>query len=109
MFDANRQMTWEGTVEDFQWGNPHGHIIINVPPSAKDPATVGRWDIEAQATNIMTRQGWTKKTLKPGDKIAITGNPMRDGTKAGILYFAVVKGKELYGDPNRHGGVVNLR
>jgi hypothetical protein len=108
MFDFTHRLTFEGTVEQFEWANPHGHIVVLVPPTAKDPATVGRWDIEGQATNIMRRQGWNAKTLKAGDKVTIVGYPMHNGTKAASLYYAVVGGKEMYGDPNRRGGVGTL-
>jgi len=108
MFDFTKRTTFEGTVEQFEWTNPHGHIVVLVPPTAKDPATVGRWDIEGQATNIMRRQGWNAKTLKVGDKVTIVGYPMHNGTKAASLYYAVIDGKEMYGDPNRRGGVGTL-
>ncbi len=101
MFDFGRRLTFTGTVEEFSWVNPHNEIIITVPDSAGDKATVGRWVIEAQAPNIMRRQGWTKTTLKAGDKVTIVGFPMRDGSKVASLYYVVVNGTEMYGDPNR--------
>lgn len=101
MFDFDRRLTFTGTVEEFDWTNPHSQIVVIVPDSAGNPATVGRWAIEGQAPNIMRRQGWTKTTLKPGDKVTIVGFPMRDGSKAASLYYAVVNGTDMYGDPNR--------
>lgn len=101
MFDFTRRLTFTGTVEEFEWANPHSEIIITVPDSAGDKATVGRWAIEGQAPNIMRRQGWTKTTLKPGDPVTIVAFPMRDGSKAASLYYAVVNGTDMYGDPNR--------
>ncbi len=102
MFDQQKVWTWEGTVVDFQWRQPHSHIIVDVPKSAKDPGIVGRWDFESSSPNIATRQGWNKSILKPGDKIKVVGNPMRDGSKAGSLKYAVTTdGKVLYHDVNR--------
>ena len=104
MFDAGKMYVWEGEVVKYDWRNPHSHIIIRVPPGAKDPNTVGTWDIEGAAPNIMARQGWSKSTYKPGDKITVVGQPLRDGSKGGSLYYALKDGKRLYHDVNRNGG-----
>lgn len=104
MFDATKMFVWEAEVASYDWRNPHSHLIIRVAPGAKDPRTVGVWDIEGVATNIMIRQGWTKTTLKPGDKITVVGQPDRAGGKTAALYYALVKGKKLYVDVDRNGG-----
>jgi hypothetical protein len=105
MFDRNRMVTWEGVVVEYNWTNPHSHIIVDVPASSKDPALAGKWDIEGASPNIMMRQGWTKNSFKPGDKITIVGHPLKDGGKGGSLYYALDKtGKKLYHDVNRSGG-----
>ena len=104
MFDSTKMFVWDAQVVQFDWRNPHCHIIIKVPPGAKDPRTVGTWDIEGVAVNIMIRQGWTKTSLKPGDKVTIVGQPDRQGGKTGALYYALVKGKKLYVDVDRNGG-----
>lgn len=103
-FDHKKIYIWEGTVVEYVWRNPHSHIIVNVPKGAKDPATVGTWDIEGGAAIIMTRQGWNKSSYKAGDKIVVVGQPARDGKKAGSLYYAVKDGKRLYHDVDRRGG-----
>jgi hypothetical protein len=102
MFDRTKTLTWVGVVEKFDWTNPHVHIAVVVPANATDPATVGRWDIEGAAPNIMTRQGWNKNSFKPGDRITIVGNPLRDGSKGGALFYALDgSGKKLYHDVAR--------
>ena len=104
MFDREKVYVWEGVVKKFDWANPHTHIIVEVPAGAKDPRTVGTWDIEGAAPNIMGRQGWNKASYKPGDKIVVVGQPMRDGSKGASLYYALKDGKRLYHDVNRNGG-----
>ncbi len=99
MFDMNTNVTYEGKVVEYKWQNPHTHIIIQVPPSAKDQASVGTWDVEGGSTNIMTRQGWNKITYKAGDPITVVGHPMKDGSKGISLFYAVTAdGKRLYHD-----------
>ena len=34
MFDADKKMTLEGTIKEFQWTNPHSWILMNVPNAA---------------------------------------------------------------------------
>lgn len=100
MFEMNKNVTYVGTVLEYHWENPHTHIIIKVDPGANvDPATVGTWDVEGGAVNIMARQGWNRASYKPGDHIVVTGHPMRDGSK-GISLFYVTKpdGTRLYHD-----------
>lgn len=102
MFDSSKVWTWEGTVVEFQWRQPHSHIIVDVPKTGADPALAGRWDFESSSPNIAQRQGWNKGSFKAGDKIKVVGLPMRDGSKGGSLKFAVTTdGKVLYHDINR--------
>ena len=82
MFELTKDVTYEGAVVEYRWENPHTHIIVKVDPGAADPSTVGTWDIEGGATNIMGRQGWTRATFKPGDHINAVAHPMKDGVNA---------------------------
>jgi hypothetical protein len=105
MFDMARNVTYNGTVLEYNWENPHTHIIIKVPAGAKvDPQTVGTWDVEGGAVNIMSRQGWNRASYKVGDTISVTGHPMRDGSK-GISLFYVTRadGTRMYHDIARPG------
>jgi hypothetical protein len=106
MFDMSKNLTFQGTILEYNWENPHTHIIVKVPESAgKDLA--GTWDIEGGAVNIMVKQGWSKTTYKPGDPATIVGHPMKDGSKAASLFYAIFPdGKRLYHDvarPNADG------
>jgi hypothetical protein len=99
MFDLQKNITYEGTVLQYNWENPHSHIILKIGPEARDPSMVGVWDIEVQAVNIMFRQGWTRSTYKRGDKATIVAHPMRDGSKGASLFYAIMPdGHRLYGD-----------
>lgn len=98
-FDTDKTVTYDGFVISFAWGNPHTHVILKVPPGATDPTTIGTWDIEGAATNIMARQGWTRKTLQPGDHIQIVGHPMKDGSKGASLFYVILPdGRRIYQD-----------
>ena len=100
MFDQGKLVTVTGSVAEYYWINPHGHIILNVEAGpGVDPKVVGEWDVECASTNIMGLQGWLSTTLKPGDKVTISGNPLKDGSKGISLFYATFPdGKRLYRD-----------
>lgn len=105
MFELTKDVTYEGTVQEYRWENPHTHIIVKVDPGAADQSTVGVWDIEGGATNIMGRQGWNRATFKAGDHIKVVAHPMKDGTKGASLFYVILPdGKRLYHDIARPKG-----
>ena len=102
MFDQTQVWTWQGTVLEYHWRQPHVHIIVQVPKGTKDARTVGTWDFETTGPNIASRQGWSKLTFKAGDKITVVGHPMKDGSKGGsVKYAKTADGKVLYNDVAR--------
>src|SRR4051794_14109987 len=75
MFEMTTDVTYVSTVTEYNWENPHTHIIMKVPAGpGVDPKTVGTWDVEGGAVNIMARQGWNRASYKPGDPIKVTGH-----------------------------------
>lgn len=103
MFDVSRNITYHGIVKAYRWQDPHSHIIVTVEPGAKDPSTVGTWDIEASAINLMTTRGWKKGTFKPGDPITVVAHPSRDGSKNILLFYVILPdGSRLYRAANRY-------
>lgn len=76
MFDRTKKVTLVGVVKDFQYTQPHSWIDVNVEsPKARR----GEWAFEAGAPSQMKAAGITPSSLKAGDKITITGYPLRDG------------------------------
>jgi hypothetical protein len=98
MFDMEKHVTLVGTVEAYEWFNPHAHITVTVGPDA-DTSTVGTWDVEGAAPSIMARQGWNKATYKPGDPITLVVHPLKNGAKGASLFYAIrPDGSRLYQD-----------
>jgi hypothetical protein len=69
------------TVERWDWTNPHTFLYVTVP--GKNGGTE-RWAFEGMSPNHLGRTGWTKRTLKPGDKIKLTYYSLKDGRKGGF-------------------------
>jgi hypothetical protein len=78
-FDAGRQVTLQGTVQEFQWTNPHAWVILTVDRNGR----AQQWAIEMSGPNGLARQGWRPKTLTPGMPVTLTIHPLRDGTNGG--------------------------
>lgn len=98
MFDMEKNITLTGTVEAYDWFNPHTHITVKVENGA-DKSLLGTWDVEGAAPSIMARQGWNKATYKPGDAITIVVHPLKNGDKGASLFYAIrPDGSRLYQD-----------
>jgi hypothetical protein len=80
VFDRSRQIVVEGVVTEFHWGQPHSWIHMNV---RNDTGTVQDWTIEMDPASHLRRRGWNAKTVKPGDRIAVTVHPLRSGEIGG--------------------------
>nr|TFG54590.1 MAG: hypothetical protein E4H34_02255 [Hyphomicrobiales bacterium] len=72
-----------GTVKEFDWRNPHSWITIVVADEASGEAL--EWAFEARAPNMLSSQGWSADSLKPGDEIAVTFRPLINGGTGGLL------------------------
>src|SRR3984885_5864471 len=81
-FDRNKETTIVGTVEDFQWTNPHSWIELDVP---NENGSVDKWSIELNSPNNLARQGWHSNSVKPGDKISVIIWRLRSGDKGGLF------------------------
>jgi hypothetical protein len=107
MFDVAKNVTYSGIVEEYRLQNPHSQIVITVGTDAKDPSTVGRWDIEASSVNIMVSEGWSRMTYKPGDPITVVAHPMKNGSKGALLFYAIKPdGTRLYRAQHRYASEV---
>ena len=80
MFDQENPVELEGTVQEFKYTSPHTFILLVV--KGKDgESTV--WNLEGGAPSNLVRDGWSSTTLKPGDEIRLTVEPLRSGAPGG--------------------------
>jgi hypothetical protein len=92
-YETTQETMVKGTVTDFEFINPHTLIFLDVKNEKGD---VEHWQVDAQSPNQLTRDGWTKNSLKPGDQIAVTG--FRAKNHSNILRFLKVvlpNGREI--------------
>jgi hypothetical protein len=92
-FNMETEKAISGTIKRFDWTNPHTWIWMDV---ASDKGGVDTWGIEGMSPNYLGRRGWTRNSLKPGDKVTIVVRPLRDGTPGGMFVRATLAdGREL--------------
>jgi hypothetical protein len=82
MFDMTKSLRLEGTVQRFEWTNPHSWIFLEV---VGPEATTEQWTIELPAAGVLVREGWTKTYLRPGERVVLHVNPLKDGRRGGNL------------------------
>src|SRR5437868_6574301 len=80
-YDAKKLMTLTGYVTKLDWVNPHAYVYLD----AKDEAgNVESYKIEMGPPYALVRGGWSKDTVKVGDKVTVEGAAQaKDGTKGG--------------------------
>lgn len=80
MFDPARVVTLQGRVKEFRWVNPHVALLLDVTAPGNGG---GVWAVELTSPGNLTRLGWSRKSLKVGDRVAVEVNPLRDGQHGG--------------------------
>ena len=106
MFDQSKQVTLKGTVKDFQWTNPHAWIEVEIQNAQGAPEV---WGVELNSPNNLIRQGWKRTVMKPGDKVTVIINPLKDGTKGGLFNAVYLANGSLLGDPKPVGAPINVQ
>jgi len=90
MFDTNREVMLDGTVKEFQWTNPHTWVQLLVKDSAGKEV---EWSIEGSSPNNLARFGWTRNSLRTGDRVQAVIHPLKDGSIGGSLVKITVNGQ----------------
>jgi hypothetical protein len=83
------------TVERWVWTNPHTFLYV------KD-GKGERWAFEGMSPNHLSRSGWSKRSLAPGEVIDLTYYALRDKRKGGFNVSVIKKdGSKLEQLPQR--------
>ena len=80
MFDMQHTVKVTGTVTQFDWTNPHTFIWMDV----MNNGATEHWSVEGMSPNYLSRNGWSRHTLKAGDKIDMEVHLLKDGRKGGF-------------------------
>jgi hypothetical protein len=92
-YDTAKTVTVKGPVTDFQFINPHVLIFLD---GKDETGKADKWQGELTSPNRLSRVGWTKSSLKPGDIITISGYPTKSGSpEIWIQKVVLASGEEL--------------
>jgi hypothetical protein len=75
-YDETIRVPIKGVVTEFIWTNPHSQIYLDVKDSS---GKIVNWGVETNSPGILTRAGWTRRSLKAGDAITIILCPAKNG------------------------------
>jgi hypothetical protein len=77
-YDMTKIVTLTATVKELQFVNPHTLLVFT---AKDDSGKAVEWDGELPSPNLLSRRGWSRSTLKPGDQVTVIGSPAKNGEK----------------------------
>jgi Family of unknown function (DUF6152) len=77
-YDMTKIVTLRATVTELQYVNPHTLLTFTVKD---DNGKAMEWQGELPSPNLLSRRGWSRSTLKPGDEVTVIGAPAKNGVK----------------------------
>lgn len=86
-FDYTKKIDLNGVVTKVEWTNPHAHFYMDVTDAS---GKVANWNLELASPNVLIRNGWSRHSLKEGDKVRVTGERAKDNSNlgtAGVITF----------------------
>ena len=78
-YDTNRKITIEGMVVQFHFVNPHPFLMMDVK---QDGGGLQQWRLEMDNRSELSQVGMNADTLKPGDRVVVTGSPAREQSQS---------------------------
>ena len=93
-YDASKPVTLKGAVTKIEWTNPHARFYVDVKD---EKGVVTNWNLELASPNVLTRNGWTRKSLNVGDIVTIQASLAKDGSKmANARLVTLADGKKVF-------------
>ena len=88
MFDQEHPVEVTGVVKEYKYTSPHSFIILEIKD--KDGNSEA-WNLEGGSPSALARDGWTSKSLKAGDQLKLTIEPLRSGAPGGAWNVNKIK------------------
>jgi len=80
--DMESVVAFEGTVNKFVWRNPHVYVLVEEQNENGDAVV---WDVQMGPVNVISRRGWRKDTLQPGDRVTVRAHAAINGRPYGVI------------------------
>ena len=93
-FDQSKPLKMVGEISKVEWVNPHAWIFIDVKGT---DGKVVPWRFEMGAPNALLRAGWSKRDIKVGTPVTISGFQARSGGSVGNAFqVRLPDGRDLF-------------
>lgn len=94
-YDSKKPINITGTVTKVEWMNPHARFYVDVKGA---DGKVTNWNFELGAIPVLLKQGWTKNSLKEGDKVTVEGSGAKDSSNsANARSVTLADGRRVFG------------
>ena len=77
-YDMTKIVSLHATVTELQYVNPHTLLVFTVKDESGKSV---EWQGELPSPNLLSRRGWSRSILKPGDQVTVIGAIARNGEK----------------------------
>ena len=74
-YDLRSKVEVEGTVTKVEWRSPHVWVYVDVTDGKGQQVN---WSFELPSPVTLMRRGWTRDSLKPGDRVKVGGAPAKN-------------------------------
>src|SRR5262245_60868989 len=74
-YDLRSKVDVEGAVTKVEWKSPHVWIYVDVTNAKGEKVN---WSFELPSPVTLMRRGWTRDSLKHGDRIKVSGAPAKN-------------------------------
>jgi len=91
-YNTTEAVTVSGSVAEFQFVNPHSIVHLDVKD---DKGETQACQGELNSPNHLIRAEWTATTMKPGDKVTMTGYRAKSGANSMWITKISVNGEDL--------------
>ena len=82
IYDLNTEIVLEGRLQKMNYRNPHANLILEVP---NDDGSMTEWTLTTASTQVLSRAGVSRDSIKPGEFLKITALPARNGNPSGFI------------------------
>ena len=98
MFDHNKEVELKGTVKEWQWTSPHTWLYLVVANGKGEPL---KYSVEGGNPGLLRRQGFSKGSMSPGDKVTVYMAPLKSGQNGGAINAVMLPNGKLLGERNK--------
>lgn len=93
-YEPDKTLTLQGTVTEWIWANPHCYLKLDVRDTT---GAITKWVLETQNPVSMTKGGWSRRSMAPGDVVTVTFQPVRSGAPLGLIRNVVLANGQTLG------------